>query len=348
MEKTLKLDYSIINQAIDNGLNYLMSKSQSGKWRGFPTLAGDSDIWVTGFITAHIQSFLNDEERLNEIHAFLIEARQPTDGWSYSAMVPSDADSTAWCLMALKSSSIFDLKDLENSRTFLWEHFVDKGIATYNLDSGIGDFVSAPNNEAIAGWTASHPDVSVATILADINNERVPTILDWLRTLQSEEGFINSYWWRGPYYATALTLRALNECNEALSGPHAETLFNELKRLQLDDGGFALGTNNTLNPFSTALALESLLHLSNIHGENETFACAQALLGAQNDNGSWDGDFILRIPAPHVLDPETITAYDNPDGGGNSFIPDQSGLFATTMACYALNCLRQNFDNPHN
>ena len=344
MKTTSGIDYSSVNQAINRGVSYLLSHAHSGRWRGFPTLAGESDIWVTGFITAHIHSFLDNQDVLNEIHAFLIEARLPTDGWSYSAMVPSDADSTAWCLMALKSSSIFNSVDLENSRAFLWDHFVNPGIATYSLNSGIGDFISAPNNEAIAGWTSSHPDVSIAAVLADMTDDRVPGILDWLQSMHSKEGFIDSYWWRGPFYTTALTLRALKKRNETISEAYTDKLLQGLRRLQLENGGFALGNTMKLNPFSTALALETLLHLPDNQGANEIFACANALLGAQNDNGSWDGDFILRIPAPHVMDPESIAAYDNLDGGGNSFIPDQSGLFATAMACYALDCLRQNLN----
>jgi len=66
------------------------------------------------------------------------------------------------------------------------------------------------------------------------------------------------------------------------------------------------------------------------------------LLRAQQEDGSWAGDFILRIPAPNVTDTGEVSSWNNADGGGNSLIEDKDGLFATAMCCYALDCWRKN------
>ncbi|MEI9909640.1 MAG: hypothetical protein WDO71_08165 [Bacteroidota bacterium] len=73
----------------------------------------------------------------------------------------------------------------------------------------------------------------------------------------------------------------------------------------------------------------------------ERTLCGNALLQAQQDNGGWAGDYILRIPAPYVMDPNQVISWNNADGGGNSLIEDKDGLFATAIACYALACWRQ-------
>lgn len=344
MNATFKIEQSPFNQSVNFGIDYLLSHLHSGRWRGFPTLAGESDTWVTGFVMAHIQPICKTQVAFNDTKDFLLASRQPTHGWSYSAIVPSDADSTAWCMTALGQANGLTQDELEKSKTFLWSHFVNHGLSTYDINSGIGDFISAPNAEAIAGWCTSHPDVSIAAVLADVNHEKVPEILDWLQSLSTGEGFVDSYWWRGPFYTTTLMLRALHRRGEALPKEHAERLLKGLKGLQLDDGGFAHDKASKLDPFSSALALEAFLYLKDIGGQNEAVACANALLKAQTDNGNWTGNFILRIPAPNVLNPKRVVAYDNPDLGGNSFIHDRDGIFATAMSCYALDCFKRIYN----
>jgi hypothetical protein len=336
-----KFDQALVNQAVEKGTTSLLSKATNGRWRGFPTLAGESDIWVTGFILSHIYKICEQEEVIEEAQNFLIKSRQPTNGWSYSAIVPSDADSTAWCLMALQSCSKLKGFELEKAKAFLWSHFVDTGISTYHVESGIREFISAPNNEAIQGWTSAHTDVSIAAVLADIKNEKIPEIMSWLIDQQTNEGFIDAYWWRSPYYTTTLLLRALSLRQESLSNEHAKNILQSLVKKQLRDGGFGLDTSTNLDPFTTALSLECFVHLSDTDSAPEKHLCAQSLLQSQNKDGSWDGNYILRIPAPNMLNPNQVVAWNSDHGGGNSFIKDKDGLFATAMACYALDCYKR-------
>lgn len=340
MEFNKEVNGKAIDAAIEKAIGYLLSCNSNGRWRGFSTLAGESDIWVTGFVLAHIQKICQQTKAISDAEKFLLQSRHADGGWSYSSHVPADGDSTAWCLQALQSCKNFTEPDAEKAKTFLWSHFSGKGISTYRIDSGIREFISAPADEFIAGWTTAHPDVSIAAVLADAQNEKAAEIIGWLSEQQTNKGFINSYWWRGPHYTSTLLLRAVTKLKYRLPSVHAVLIAESLVHEQLADGGFALDSSSVMNPFTTALALESFSHLAYMGWHNERMHCADALLHAQQENGSWGGDYILRIPAPYVTDPNEVASWNNADGGGNSLIADKDGLFATAMCCYALDCWR--------
>lgn len=331
----------IANEAIDKGIKYLFSINVNGRWKGFPTLAGESDIWVTGFVLAHIHHLSQQTGAIKAAQNYLLRCRHPSGGWSYSIPVPPDADSTAWCLIALQLAGAIATPILEESKKFIWNHFTGSGVSTYTSDSGIREFISAPAAYPISGWTGAHPDVSIAAVLADPQNERVPTIINWLCDQQAKEGFINSYWWLSPYYTTTLLLRALSGYEKHLPEGHAKMIAASMIRDQLADGGFRLGSSASADAFTTALALESFTYLSCPELQQERNLCANALLNLQQQDGSWRGDFILRIPVPHVVNPAEITSWNNAGGGGNSLIADKDGLFATAMACHALDRWRK-------
>lgn len=330
------------DEAINKGIKYLLSLIVNGRWRGFPTLAGESDIWVTGFVLTHIYNLCGQKETIKQSQKFLLESRHPLGGWSYSMPVPPDADSTAWCLMALQSSEEFTEVALKEAKFFLWSHFTNGGLSTYRIDSGIREFISAPDPETIAGWTSVHPDVSIAAVLADFQNDKVRQVMNWLLAKQTNEGLINSYWWRGPFYTTALFLRVLIKLKLRLPGEQATKIAEALVREQKAKGGFALDSSENTDAFTTALALESFVNLSYLDLHQQMNKCGNALLLSQKENGGWAGDFILRIPAPFITDPNHVASWNNTTGGGNSFIEDREGIFATAMACYALDCWRKS------
>lgn len=123
MNISSQLSHSSIHQAINNGKNHLLDACTNSKWTGFPTLAGTSDIWVTGFVVTHIQSLCQEHFNIRAAHNFLIEARQLSHGWSYSSIVPSDADSTAWCIMALQEGDQLSEEALNKSKAFFMESY---------------------------------------------------------------------------------------------------------------------------------------------------------------------------------------------------------------------------------
>jgi hypothetical protein len=336
-----KFEYEAVDHVIEKGLKYIISKGVNGHWRGFPTMAGTSDVWVTGFVLAHINRLCDNNDTIKKSQQFLLQSQHSSGGWSYSAMVPPDADSTTWCMLALQSNRELTNLALDKAKVFLWSHFKDKGVSTYSIESGIRQFISAPSDDFIAGWTSAHADVSIAAVIADINNIEVPEILNWLINKQSSDGLFNSYWYRGPYYTTTLLLRALSLQQQYLPAEKSRKVVEALSHQQLKDGGFGLGVSEMADAFNTALALESFVHLSYLGHDQERTACGNALLKFQQQDGSWPGGLILRIPAPDVIDPNQVTTWNSISGGGNSYVADQEGLFATAMACYALDCWRK-------
>ncbi len=342
MDKTKEIESSIADQAIEKGVNYLLSKNLNGRWRGFPTLAGESDIWVTGFVLSHINKFIPQPDIINAAQNFLLQSRHSSGGWSYSTLVPPDADSTAWCLIVLQSINVATESVMKEAITFMWSHFTGNGVSTYRNESGIREFISAPSEYPISGWTSAHPDVSVAALLTDFQNEKAPGIISWLADQQTKEGYINSYWWRSPYYTITLLLRVLARYNKRLPDEWAGKIADSLVSNQLASGGFSIDSSGSLDAFTTALALESFAHLSYLGLKEQRHLCAKALLDSQQEDGNWAGDFILRIPVPHIVNPEDVPSWNSAVGGGNSLIADKDGLFATTMACHALDCWRQN------
>ncbi len=328
-------NHAAIQTAVERGKYYLLSLQHNGHWKGFPTLAGQSDVWVTGFVTAHLREFSTDENWLQQAQNFLLAAQHATGGWSYSTLVPPDADSTSWCRMALTGNKDFNADLQKQSEHFLWSHFANNGISTYRADSGILAFIGANDPQLIAGWTSAHADVTAAALLSDPHHSNADGVIEQLLQLQTTEGLLPAYWWRSKFYTIALLFRTLHFLQKEGSSVHQQLLKQTLAKRQLEEGGFSLDGSGTYNSFATALALELYKSLSNAEAEAER--CAIILLQHQNEDGSWQGDDLLRIPAPFIMDPETITDWNNMNGGGNSFICDEQGLFTTAIACYALN-----------
>ena len=239
---------------------------------------------------------------------------------------------------------MFSIDAKKRAMSFLWSNLVGKGVATYGNGNGIGEFISVPSLDMMSGWTSPHPDVSLAALLANKEAEEASEIVNWLNSLITKEGFVKSYWWRSPFYATALFLRYHNESNIPIDEEWALKMLTSMNAMQLSNGGFGLNEDSEMDTFVTAISLEMLTFLSSHTDFSYIEKCAVALLRSQKEDGSWAGGYNMRIPAPFVLDPEDVISYNNPDIGGNSLVMDKGGLFATAMACHALHCWR-NLNN---
>ena len=325
-----------VDKAIQQGMDYLMDHYTEGYWKGFPTLAGESDIWVSGFVMSHIKELVNNNI-YNTTIQFLLDKQKPNGGWSYSANVPPDTDSTAWCIQALPSHLQSDA--IKKAKTFLQNQYNGEGWGTYHVDSGIMEFISIDDPKLIAGWISPHTDVTAAVLLADPHAEKSNKIVKWLLGKQKDNGCIASYWWRGPLYCTTLLLRALN----IIQYPEKEIWIKKLRKgmntLPLIEGKYLLDSDSSADAFNTALALETFTYLG---GKKASMNCCNALLDLQQTNGSWEGGLIMRIPVPFVIDPDYVSSWNNANGGGNSLIEDKNGIFATAMSCYAMNQWRKS------
>ena len=154
------------DKALKRGLAWLKSIASDDHWLGFPTLAGRSDTWVTGFVVSHIAPMVPRSRIVTRARHFLIERQQTGGGWGYNPDVPADADSTAWCLAALARSRGLTPSARATAKKFLLEHCDIDGVRTFLPNSGISNFIEAPSGFEATGWMSPHPDVTAAALLS--------------------------------------------------------------------------------------------------------------------------------------------------------------------------------------
>jgi len=321
-----------------------------GRWQGFPTLAGLSNVWVTAFVTAHLRALPTARSGLADTRRWIAAQQHKDGGWSYGAEVPPDADSTSWCLIALQDSPALPEARRQAAFVFLDSHEGEDGISTYlhQADGGIRSYIRASGDVSVAGWTSAHPDVTAAALLAgwpgDARKARVA--LAALVGRQSGAGVWDCYWWRGPFYLSSLVLRALDCWNASLPEPRARRLLTALEREQRPSGGYGLGSDPEDDALTTALALDCLQRLAPFGGDSSRKRAEAALKAQQRDDGGWDGGYVLRIPAPGITELGSVGVWSRGTGGGNSFVSDEGGVFATTLSLYALAPRRKVHHRP--
>lgn len=329
-----------LRSAVDQGIRRLEALAPDGRWAGFPTLAGRSDVWVTAFAAAHLSGLAPRHRLVAGARDYLARAQQPNGGWGYGGRgVPADADSTAWCLQAMGGSRALSTAARSRARSFLEAHRTDRGFSTYLLDSGIRAFIEASTETSIDGWAAVHLDVTAAVLLADYPRRGTPEarlLLQRLMTSQTAAGLIEAYWWRSPYYGLTMTLRAFCAHRVRPSRTFILRAQEALDAKRLAHGGYGLGASFATDALTTALALEACDLLASRKEATAASSVVNALLSAQRPDGGWEGALVLRIPAPPVTNPLSVRSWKANTGGGNSFVNDEGGVFATTLACHAL------------
>ena len=357
-------------EAVRRGAQALECARRGGLWQGFPTLAGMSDEWVSGFVLTHLAPTEASDVDADAARSLLARRQRETGGWGFGPAVPADADSTAWSLMALRDT--LPGADVARALDALELHRVGDAYATYRPGAGIEDFIGARAGGA-PGWTSPHPDVTAAVLLAtqplitgqvprpseasassdradddavsgspEPTSPAVPaaarfeTSLRWLVACADATGLVPSYWWRGMLYASALTLRLLEQAGRRAPEAWERAAVEGLVRLQTPSGGYRLGSDPDHDAFTTALALECWCRLAHLDDDGRRDRVADALLTMQDAGGAWSGGYVLRLPAPDVTDPARVSGWRRGAGGGNAFVPDPGGVFATAVAVHSL------------
>lgn len=325
--------------AVDRGIAALKNKRQQHHWVGFPTRAGLSDVWVTAFVTAHLGEIHRAKKWLADSRRWLAAKQLDSGGWGYGGDVPADADSTSWCLMALRGSPSLSATSRRAALRLLANHWQADGVSTYlEGPESIRSYIKAEIEDSIGGWTSAHTDVTAAALLAGSSPPEITLqqAIAQLMQLQTGAGVWDAYWWRSPFYTTALLLRLLEQAKFHVPEIQGRRLLNALVREQRSNGGFSLGASQEIDVFSTALALDCFRRLTRFGSQ----ACAQraveALLLTQSSKGDWPGGYNLRLPAPSVVEPKWVCGWRRNTGGGNSYVFDEDGVFATALAVYAL------------
>jgi len=266
----------------------------------------------------------------------LLRAQRPSGGWAYNEKVPPDADSTAWVVLAMATTTVWKPSMVLRALNYLLRHKTDRGFATYTREDGIERFIGATADQT-EGWRDTHLCVTAAVTHALLvhglaGDARLGPAIAALRDAQRDDGLWTSYWWPGSSYATAQSLRALAAARAVTDDVWCRAV-DGLSARQRPDGGFA-DDGGESRPFPTAMSLTALLTRPDRRGDSAIDAAAAWLLDAQRA-GHWASAPILRIPRPMVSNPETESF--KPDALGTGvLVRDQCGIFTAAAAVVAL------------
>jgi hypothetical protein len=359
--EAVRLSLGRAQRFIEDGVN------PEGFWSDFMTLAGESVDWVTGYVGYALAEGLTARggedapwPSLREMGARLLERQHRDGGWGYGSIVPSDADSTSWCLLFLAEVQALDPPRLERALSFLSRHQspLDGGFRTYSVPSEIGRFMRLEDGVSFDGWASSTPCITAAVAHAVLKTtgslSRVHEALDYVRATQTTQGYWNSYWWTDPLYSTVLCMRALDAAARLPPGDRVPETTAE--RAAERDGGAlerasawisstqradgAWGAEDGGWPFSTALALSGLAMRyprdETIDGDAAVQRGVDWLLATQLQDGSWEGRHILRIPHPSMKEPWTQTGWKVDGKAINAVIRDHRRFYTTATVVRAL------------
>lgn len=245
------------------------------------------------------------------------------NGGKYNQNVFNDADSMNFYLIAkYMMGEAIEKEDVIQWKTFLHD---SGGFSTYVGDS-IKEVINMSVRESVKGWTTEQACVSaVACWAASVigNQEIFKKGVKFLEMNVEEDGHLTSYWWSEDYYATSFAI---------MCGFKGKTL-NFLLGAQQPSGYWTnLGKPSV---FYTALALKALEHVY----INEKGSVLRGIitkgvrwiLSQQYEDGSWNSEYILRIPKPSVRHPCKNEVYKKTSFGFGIITDDYKRAFTTAL-----------------
>ena len=319
---------------MDLAVSYILqNQAPDGYWSDFVTLAGESTHWVTAYCATALNS--KAAAAVRRASDALLSVQKADGGWGYNTIVPSDADSTAYALLALKNlQSIASSKTAEDClATFQAE---DGGFFTYHPDL-IREYLKLPRTYSLSGWCSPTVEVTCAAARSLVgckrHAEKVQAAWEFVKNAQDRDGGWPVYWWTTRLFSTyqavtfAKSLSDVQDVNRVI-GAAATYVQKE----QNSDGGWGLAKGLPSSAFSTALAI--LILKRSISGQEALRRGLNVLQIMQRRDGSWDSVPILRIPAPDCTDPDTHQTWHVDRLGTMVILRDPKRLF-TTSTCFA-------------
>lgn len=319
---------------LQRAMEFVLARQGSdGLWRDFLTLAGEGADWPTGFVGEQLATAEALLEPLERAANQLVRTQHDDGGWGYHAGVPTDADSTAWVLLFLRSLGRRG-RPVERAASCLARHqdAESGGIATYREAPPIRRFMGLEPSTDLSGWCSAHVEVTATAgrafaTLGGQFRERAEAAWRYVRSRQAPDGSWNSYWWTSPHYPTlqAATLASDVKDHEALQRAVAWASRQQ---------GCATARSGQTEPTAFALAATLALLTYGQQCNAKIHRVTRQLGSLQEADGSWPRRPVLRIPPPHVKEPSAGMVWRRDALGTGVVIADQHGIF-TTAACIA-------------
>lgn len=325
------------------------SASPDGFWSDFMTLAGESVYWVTGYVGYALAGGApsGDEARrelLARAGAGILGSQGEDGGWGYGPGVPSDADSTSWCLLFLARLGAQRADSRERAVGFLRTHQnpLDGGFRTYARPSEVGRYMMLDRGVSFEGWSSSQmcvTPVAGRALLEAGSAEGVDKALEYVRKGQTAEGYWEPYWWSERLYATLNCIELLLAGGDERDAALVRKAQDWIAASQLGTGAWSDSTPGPGVPFSTALALRGLMATPRQEFSEIVAEGTEWLLTDQLTDGSWNSHHILRIPHPSTKEPWKQPFWTRDGKAINAVIKDHRRLYTTATAYAALSQL---------
>ena len=228
------------------------NRRPDGLWSDFLTLAGESVHWVSGYVGYAMIPSLDVTVQgswLSEVGSKILQQQNVDGGWGYGPGVPSDADSTSWCLLFLSKLGIQLPKSKESALRFLLNHQskIEGAFRTYANPREIAHYMGINETISFEGWSSSQMCVTAVACLALMENKAcigVDEALEFIRKGQAIEGFWNPYWWSGKLYASFYCMQALKRGGISKDIESIRRAQGWIAGSQLLDGGWSDSINS--------------------------------------------------------------------------------------------------------
>jgi|TARA_E500000318_G_scaffold46428_1_gene43766 hypothetical protein len=315
------------------GLQYLLGiQGKDGSWIDYFNDAGNSNVWTTSFVCYFLSFWYKPQLDLIKSTEFLISNRyEGKNLWGYNSNWIPDADSTSFTILALHSMGI-DFRESELEEWFSFQN-KDGGFCTYRNERELLASLNSKHIQNVEGWLSSHFCVSAVAYLVfcqlGINNDKKRKLELFLIDKLKDSHEI-PYWWTSRDYAISfLVLACCINMNEKIFN----FCCNELNKVS------NATSERASNIFYVALRLLSTIKSKDIfkYDNSPDKLLSEILLNAQLENGSWGGNYSMKIPSPDVLYPERqVHEWKEGNKGTNIVLKDFNGVFTSVVSFVAL------------
>jgi squalene cyclase len=319
---------------------YLFNNHKYGFWIDFDSHNG-STCWTTSYVARNLANNSKNLEKLLIVKNRIQFNQRSDGGWAYNHTVASDTDTTTNCLLFLFKFSSRDSKIINKGIEYILKH-QDKqgGFFTYSEE----EFKQIYGNKDGKGWYSPNVEVTSLAIKVLIENKsnsaEIKKALDFIKSKQNNNGSWDPYWWSSEEYAIINSINVLEKYPEYDENVKKALIYLTDKRKEY---GWINDFTKIYSSFYAALALELIIDQRLIRKykiakryqiadvsinsilENEI----NKLIYAQNRDGSYNPEPILRIPRSDITDISTVKKWLIDIPHKNTIYRDNNKFFTT-------------------